>query len=108
MFTDLSPLAELDLEALTLEDVQVADVSPLADMTTLFHIELGSTQVADIAPLAGLVNLAYLDLSDTPVSDVSPLAELKNLKQLDLSDTQITDEQVKQLQQALPNCKIVR
>ena len=34
------------------------------------------------------------------------LATLKNLTTLDLSDTKVTDAGLKELQQALPNCKI--
>jgi Leucine-rich repeat (LRR) protein len=40
------------------------------------------------------------------VSDLSPLAELKNLQNLYLNNTQVTEEQVQELRQALPNCKI--
>ena len=34
------------------------------------------------------------------------LAPLKNLTSLNLSDTKVTDAGVKELQKALPNCKI--
>jgi hypothetical protein len=33
---------------------------------------------------------------------------LANLKQLDLSNTKVSDEGAEGLQQALPNCKILR
>jgi Ran GTPase-activating protein (RanGAP) involved in mRNA processing and transport len=36
------------------------------------------------------------------------LASLKNLSKLDLSDTQVTDEGLKELQKALPNCRIIQ
>ena len=42
------------------------------------------------------------------VSDLTPLENLTKLKVLWLINTHITDAQVKQLQQALPNCEITR
>jgi len=36
------------------------------------------------------------------------LKELTNLLELNLNDTQVTDDGVDELQQALPNCEIVR
>ena len=70
--------------------------------------DLDNTQIADLSPLAELKNLEVLDLSGTRVTDVSPLAELKSLILLALPGTKVTDQQVNALQQALPNCIIVR
>jgi len=42
------------------------------------------------------------------VSDLSPLVGLKRLQSLDLNGTKVTDEQIDQLQLALPNCDISR
>ena len=52
----------------------------------------------------GCVRRVFLD--DTQVSDLSPLAELKNLITLYLYNSQVSDEQVQELRQALPNCRI--
>jgi hypothetical protein len=105
--SDLSPLAELkNLELLELENTQVSDLSPLAELKNLELLELDNTQVSDLSPLAELKNLELLWLHNTQVSDVSPLAELKSLKKLYLDNTQVSDEQVQELRQALPNCEI--
>jgi hypothetical protein len=40
------------------------------------------------------------------VSDLSPLVELKSLKYLELRNTKLSFEQVQELRQALPNCRI--
>ncbi len=47
-------------------------------------------------------------LTDTQVSDLTPLANLKSLDELHLYHTQVSEEQVTKLQQALPNCRIVK
>jgi len=54
--------------------------------------------------------LSRLSLWGTKVTDAGlvHLKGLGNLKALDLSATRVTDDGVKQLQEALPNCAIVR
>jgi len=55
----------------------------------------------------GLKNLNYLEIANTLVSDLAPLLKLKNLEYLDVSNTEVTDQQIQQLQTALPKCEIV-
>ena len=69
---------------------------------------LGETEVSDLSPLAGLTNLEEIWLNDTQVSDLSLLAGLENLRRLSIEGTNVTEEQIEQLQLALPNCKISR
>ena len=69
-------------------------------------VNFDNTQMSDLSPLAEMKNLKELFIFHTQVSDLSPLAELKNLERLKLFNTQVSDEQVKELRQALPNCKI--
>ena len=57
----------------------IRDVSPLAGLTSLEHVNLTSTGVSDVNPLAGLTKLQGLYLTSTGVSDVSPLAGLTKL-----------------------------
>jgi len=60
--------------------------------------------------LAELKNLTALDLSFTPITDagLKELASLNNLTTLYLYGTQVTDAGLKELQQAIPNCQIVK
>ena len=72
-----------------------------------------STGVTDagLKELATLKNLTTLDLSNTGVTDagLKELAPLKNLTTLNLGGfTRVTDEGIKELQKALPKCKIVK
>ncbi|MDA1049384.1 MAG: leucine-rich repeat domain-containing protein [Planctomycetota bacterium] len=106
--TDLSPLAELkNLESLHLDGTLVTDLSPLAALENLSDLDLRRTPVTDLSPLAKLKNLKELRLNETLVNDLSPLAGLKNLGSLSLVYTRVSDEQVQELRQALPNCKII-
>ena len=83
--TDLTPLARLTgLTSLDLGSTQVSDLTPLARLTALTTLNVNGTQVSDLTPLAGLTNLTRLELSGTQVSDLTPLAGLSALQSLDL------------------------
>ncbi|MFF0247901.1 NACHT domain-containing protein [Streptosporangium sandarakinum] len=74
--TDLTPLArQRGLEALTLVESDVADLSPLAGLPNLRHLSVrGSRRVVDLSPLADLEALQELVLLETaPVLDLAPL-----------------------------------
>ena len=90
----------------SLQEMQVSDLSPLAELKSLRLLELDNTPVSDLSPLVELKSLEWLYLTDTQVSDLSPLAELKNLERLHLENTPVSDEQVQELRQALPGCSI--
>ena len=64
----------------------------------------------ELRRLSDFRRLKFLSLRETRISDAG-LRHLKGLTQvqtLDLTGTQVTDEGVAKLQQALPNCKIIR
>ena len=76
---------------MNLDDNNIADVSPLADLTNLRELSLSLNRIADVSPLAGLTNLRVLSLNVNNIADVSPLAGLTNLRELDLESNIITD-----------------
>ncbi len=89
---DLSPLAALtSLQSLNLAGTQVADLSPLAALTSLQSLDLRHTQVADLTPLASLASLQSLALFGTQVADLTPLASLTSLQELNLTCTRVAD-----------------
>jgi hypothetical protein len=94
------------------EEATDAEVEHLRGLSQLKELELGGTHVTDagLEHLRGMSRLTELDLGFTQVTDAG-LGHLKGLSQLqylDLRTMQVTDGGVKRLQQALPNCEIVR
>lgn len=75
------------------------------------HVFLSKKPVGDdLRFLSVLDSMEFLDLSDTDLSDrgLADVARLKCLRYLHLERTRVTDVGVKKLQQALPNCEIIR
>lgn len=107
--SDLEPLRGLrNLRELYLDYTRVKNIGVLAGLTNLENLSLSGTPVSDISRLANLTNLHELILSSTPVTDVGRLASLTNLRVLYLTGTKVSNEQVAQLQKALPELKIHR
>ena len=85
------------------------DLRPLKKLYKLQTLNLSASQVSDLKSIRRLTNLGNLNLFGTQVSDLKPLKGLKNLKSLYIRDCKnIKDEQVQELQKALPNLKITR
>lgn len=91
--SDISPLSNLtSLKGLVLwGDKRIEDISPLASLTNLEAVELKNNFIGDLTPLAGLSKLNYVDVSNNIIVDVSPLAGLSNLKELYVSENLISD-----------------
>ena len=70
---------------------RVTDLSPLAELARLRHLELNGNEIVDISPLAGLTGMTYLSLTRNQISDLSPLAELTELEHLNLLSNRISD-----------------
>jgi len=110
---DLSPLSALSLEVLTLPQNTVADLSPLAEITTLRSLSGYVKLVRDLSPIAKLplthLDLTHLDRTQldviakltklehlgirwrTVTADLAPLANLTSLTSLQLNNTPILD-----------------
>ena len=84
---DLSPLAGLEhLTHLQLNGFRSTDLSPLSGLTGLTRLTLrGFRSLRDLTPLQGLVNLSYLHVTGCPIEDLSPLSGLTSLRMLSLS-----------------------
>jgi RNA polymerase sigma factor (sigma-70 family) len=111
----LKELAGLkSLQKLDLYDTQITDagLKELAGLKSLQELNVGNSKVTDagLKELAGLKSLQSLALGGLPVTDagLKQLAGLKSLQTLVLDRTQVTDAGVKELQQALPECEILR
>ena len=89
---DLTPLAELtQLEWLELVNNLISDITPLQNLKGLEHLNLDANVIEDVSPLAQLTRLELLYLENNNISDVSPLAGLTNLERLDLRNNSVSD-----------------
>jgi internalin A len=106
---DLTPLAKLTkLKKLSIFSYLVNDITPLSNLTSLNELVLRDIATSDLKPIGKLINLQKLLLSTAIKLDYEPLKELKNLKRLEIGHKKITDEQVEDLQKALPELEIIR
>lgn len=72
-------------------NLELQDLSPLQNLTSLQNLVVLHTKVADLSPLQNLTALQTLVISNTQVTDLSPLKNLTNLQRLIVSNTQIVD-----------------
>lgn len=85
------------------------DLSPLENLNQLKLLTIQSTPISSLNPLKELTNLEALFLVDLRISDLKPLMKLKNLRELTIKNCEnITDEQIEDLQKALPELEINR
>ena len=92
-----------DLEVLIASGSLVADVSPLANCTKLWWLELAyCSYLKDITPLSGCTSLRNLNLGFTNVSDITPVMDLP-IKQLHAILNQIPDEMEKAYDESHPD-----
>ena len=84
------------------------NIEPLRKLKRVRNLTLLATEVTDLTPIENYQYLEWIDLRRTKmtVEDLEPLLGLKNLRLISISNTPITDEQIKQLQQQLPKCRI--
>jgi hypothetical protein len=102
------------LEVLILDDTHITDegLKYLSNLTRLNGLYLDNTQISDggLAYLTRMNKLEVLSASGTQITD-DGLAHLKGLTKLELVrliGTKLTEEGTGKLQQALPNCEIIR
>lgn len=77
------------LRVLILDYQQISDLSPLANLP-LEHLSLTGNEVSDLSPLAGMTELQVLDLGENPVRSAELLSGLPNLQEVTLEATGIT------------------
>ena len=86
---DLALLAQCtNLRVLVLDYQQISDLSPLAELP-LEYLSLTGNQVSDLRPLSGMTGLQVLDLGENPVRSADALSGLTALQQLTLEATGI-------------------
>ena len=87
---DMELLAQCEnLRVLILDYQQISDLSPLAGLP-LEYLSLTGNDVSDLQPLSGMTGLRVLDLGENPVRSVEVLAGLPNLREVTLEASGIT------------------
>lgn len=81
----------------------IVDISPLAGQTDLEFLEIKYNYIEDLTPLQGMTKLRFLNCGNNKISQIGTLLSLTALERLWINCTNITDEQVAQLEAALPN-----
>lgn len=91
---DLELLAQCtNLRVLVLDYQQISDLSPLAQLP-IEYLSLTGNEVSDLGPLTRLTELQVLDLGQNPVRATEVLAELPALREVTLEATGITSVEV--------------
>ncbi|MDA3960562.1 MAG: protein kinase [Planctomycetota bacterium] len=86
--TDLSPLANLDLEWIEADNNAISDLSPLTSKQVVW-LHVAGNQIQDLEPVRGMP-LFSLRIDRNPVASLEPLRGMP-LSLLDISRTQVTD-----------------
>jgi hypothetical protein len=101
----------LEIEAgaseLILSASQIGDIEPLKTMTNPKCMYLDHNQIEDVSPLQHLQSLTELWLEENQIIDITPLESLTNLRHLSLTGNPLYNEEVRALEEALPNCEIL-
>ncbi len=77
------------LRSLTIDNSQIVNISPLADLPALQILHISNGPLSDITGIESLKNLTTLVLKNTAVDDINLLSELNRLKMLDVSGTKV-------------------
>ena len=85
---------------------KVIDLTPLADLSALVHLNLDRTDVSDLHPLSKLPNLYELSLHATKVSDLRPLEGITSLRSLKIERSQVTPEEIDRFKLTRPNVAV--
>ena len=90
---DLSPLAGLALQSLSLADTPVAHLAPLAPLAsveTLYHVDVSRTRVTSLAALAR-GNIGFVAATGSLLSTLDGVADMPHLRRLIASGNAISD-----------------
>ena len=77
-------LTELDMP-----ENQIADITPLRNLTTLFRIVLNDNSITNITSLTWLTRLTHLNLSENRIRTIDSLTNLIGITELQLQQNQI-------------------
>jgi hypothetical protein len=100
--------ADIIREAIARQLKKKPDELKDTDYSSIKELNLRGSEISNLEPIKRLSDLENLYLGGTQVNNLEPIKGLSSLKGLYLKGTKVTDEQVKELQEALPKVKIIR
>lgn len=106
---DIGPLNSLGaLEHLYLNGcTNVADFSPLGEVSSLKHLGLGQTNIEDLSPLSKMSSLTWLNIQNTKVYDLDPICRIASLKHISLTQGLIGKESLAELRKRRPDIAVL-
>ncbi len=90
---DLTPIVEAlpNLKTLALRDMALPDLTPLAKLSMLEHLDLYGSTLKDFSPLVGCPKLVKLNYYGTEAEDYATLGKLINLQELEGGMSKVRD-----------------
>lgn len=87
----IRPLINLKkLKYLDIQHTQLKSIEGIENCKSLTHVQMGyNPDIIDISYIASLPYLEHLDISNTSVEDISPIIHAKNLKYLEIVNTPV-------------------
>ena len=105
--SNLAPLMNLTrLTVLRFSDNEVSSINVLAGMTELRELWFYNNKVENIDALSKLTELEYLYMGGNEIKDANAVMNLYNLKELSLDGNNISNDQISQIDSAIPECVI--
>ncbi len=86
---------------------QISSLEPLQELKNLQIIDCEYNEVSSLEPLRELKNLQKLRCNENQINSLEPLLKLNNLQLLNCSDNQISSLEIKNFEQAQPNCDVI-
>lgn len=93
-------------ERVTAAGLGISDIAAVSGFECLKSLDLSNNKISDLSALSSLSALEVLDLENNRISDITPLLGLTGLRELYISGNQLTPEQVQELSNALPDCRV--
>ena len=88
---DLSPLKEKRFWSLTLNEIGLTEIPPLAHPETLRRLYIADNKISNISVLENFINLEVLGIGGNQIIDITPTAHLMHIEKLYINKNSIED-----------------
>jgi len=87
--------------------VRLKDITPISYCKKLRYLELFANSIEDVSALKDLKELEDLNICHNPVKSIDGIRDLPQLKKLWVYYTSIPQEEIDELKQLYPDCKVI-